>query len=127
MLVPRLPARDAHFRKCLSSRPYSFSMAESSGRNISHDSLAYRELTELPRDSMARLETREKADMPEKLRPNAFVSVRIPSVQIREKLKEVQDAMLSCERKLKSTFVPLEKLHLTLMVLRLEDTEMVEK
>lgn len=66
-------------------------------------------------------------DKPKKLAPNAFVSVRIPSLKIRDKVKEVQHAMLLSDKKLKSALVPLEKLHLTLMVLRLEGEEEVER
>ena len=60
-------------------------------------------------------------------KPNAFVSIRIPSVEIRRKLQEVQDGMLARERRMKSNLVPLEKLHITLMVLRLEEGEAIER
>lgn len=58
-------------------------------------------------------------------RPNAFVSIRIPSSQIRSKLEEIQQAMVEFEPSLKSSMVSLDKLHVTLMVLKLnqEDIE----
>ena len=59
--------------------------------------------------------------------PNAFVSVRIPSAEIRGKMKEIQDAMLEKEKKVKSTLVSLDKLHITLMVLRIDGEEPLER
>ena len=59
--------------------------------------------------------------------PNAFVSVRIPSAEIRGKMKEIQDAMLEKEKKVKSTFVSLNKLHITLMVLKVDGNETLHR
>ena len=61
------------------------------------------------------------------MRPNAFVSVRVPSWRIKSKLQEVQDYMVETEPCLKSCLVSLDKLHVTMMVLRLKDEEEIEK
>lgn len=68
-------------------------------------------------------------EKPKRVQPNAFVSVRIPSSEIRGKLEEIQTAMLAKDNRLKRTFVPLPKNHITLMVLRLnhEDSADIEK
>ena len=59
--------------------------------------------------------------------PNAFVSVRISSGEIRSKIEEIQAGMLTHDKKLKSTLVSSKKLHLTLMVVWLEDEEAIER
>ena len=59
--------------------------------------------------------------------PNAFVSVRIPSAEIRDKLEEIQEAIVARDNKLQSTLVSLDKLHLTLFVIRLESEAEVER
>ena len=59
--------------------------------------------------------------------PNAFVSVRIPSAEIRDKLGEIQEAMVAHDKKLQSTLVSLDRLHLTLFVIRLEGEAEVER
>ena len=55
--------------------------------------------------------------------PNAFVSIRIPSAEIRDKLGKIQRAMVAYDKTLQSTLVSLDKLHLTLFVLRLDSEE----
>ena len=55
--------------------------------------------------------------------PNAFVSIRIPSAEIRTKLGEIQQAMVAHDKTLQSTLVSLDRLHLTLFVLRLDSEE----
>ncbi len=62
-----------------------------------------------------------------RVRPNAFVAVRIPSVQIRKGLESVQGAVVSFDRRLKDSLTSLDKLHLTLLVLRLGDNDDIEK
>ncbi len=57
------------------------------------------------------------------LKPNAFVSIRISSSVVRESVARVQQIMLHRDSKLKSTFVSIDKLHLTLLVLRLVNKE----
>lgn len=59
--------------------------------------------------------------------PNAFVSVRIPSAEIRTKLGEVQQAMVAHDKMLQFTLVSLDKLHLTLFVLRLDSEEEIKR
>jgi len=71
-----------------------------------------------------------KSDSTKKSRkplPNAFVSVRIPSAEIRDKLEEIQEAIVARDNKLQSTLVSLDKLHLTLFVIRLESEAEVER
>ena len=60
-------------------------------------------------------------------KPNAFVSIRVPSQHIRDEIIACQEAMVEVEPALASTMVSLEKLHLTLMVMRLETEEQVER
>ena len=59
-------------------------------------------------------------DKPKRLPPNAFVAVRIPSPGIRDKLEEVQGALLAKDKSLEAVFVPAAKNHLTLVVMRLD-------
>ena len=56
-------------------------------------------------------------------RPNAFVSVRVGSPTIRSNLQMVQDAMVGKEREVKNVLTSLNKLHITLSVVHLEDEE----
>ena len=58
-------------------------------------------------------------EKPKRVSPNAFVAVRIPSVDIRRKIEEVQEALLAQDKRLKPTFVSSAKNHITLMVMRL--------
>ena len=58
--------------------------------------------------------------------PNAFVSIRVRSSTIRMKMEEVQAAMGAKEPKVAASLVPLEKLHVTLMVVNLRDKEQIE-
>lgn len=62
-----------------------------------------------------------------KMIPNAFVSVRITSAAIREKLEAMQAQMTEHDPKLAGLCVSTEKLHITLMVMRLENEEAVER
>ena len=59
--------------------------------------------------------------------PNAFVSIRIPSAEIRDKLGEIQRAMVAYDKTLQSTLVSLDRLHLTLFVLRLDSEEEIKR
>ncbi len=61
------------------------------------------------------------------VRPNAFISIRIPSPDIKEKLTKLQDEMVKTNRYLRSSMVSLDKLHLTLMVMRLSNEEEEER
>ena len=55
------------------------------------------------------------------------MSIRVPSQHIRDEIIACQEAMVEAEPALASTMVSLEKLHLTLMVMRLETEEQVER
>ena len=70
---------------------------------------------------------RNKSKKPKTPPPNAFVSVRIPSMEIHDKLKEIQGSMLATDERARHVLVPLNKLHLTLMVLRLEEEEDIKR
>ena len=61
------------------------------------------------------------------VRPNAFISMRIPSSTVREKFEEIQQKLRDADPSLKSAMVSLKTLHITLMVLRLDSTEQEEK
>ncbi len=62
-----------------------------------------------------------------KVKPNAFVSIRVPSPLIKEQLQACQDEMVRVYPSLRCSMVSLEKLHLTLMVLKLGSREDEEK
>lgn len=61
--------------------------------------------------------------MARRIRPNAFLSLRICSPVIRAGLKEVQDAMIERDEAMKDALTSLDKLHVTLSVIRLENAE----
>ena len=61
------------------------------------------------------------------MRPNAFVSIRISSPEIRANVERVQQEMQHMDRQLRSAMFPLDKLHLTLMVLKLDNCEKEER
>ena len=69
----------------------------------------------------------EKEATPKKPPPNAFIAVRISSSDVNAKFKEVQGALLEKDERLKQVFVPAAKNHITLMVLRLNNPEEIEK
>ncbi len=54
------------------------------------------------------------------------MSIRLPSSDIRANIERIQREMVVAKRGLESAMVSLDKLHLTLMVLRL-DTEEEER
>ena len=62
-----------------------------------------------------------------RVRPNAFVSIWIPSPEIRNNVERVQQDMIRNEPLLESAMVPLEKLHITLMVMLLNSAEEEER
>ncbi len=114
-------AKRRRTRKCKTLSAYSTSSCESSEEEL--DTRTARK----KRKELSRKNRGKKGVKPKKPVPNAFVSVRIPSPQISEKIGEVQKGMLLSDKKLKSALVSLDKLHLTLMVLRLEGEEAVER
>ena len=62
-----------------------------------------------------------------RVRPNSFVAMRIPSVEIRDGLKSVQHSLMKFDRDMKHVITSLDKLHLTLLVLKLADDSEVER
>ena len=60
-------------------------------------------------------------------KPNAFVSLRIPSLSIRRELEQVQEAMVGRDQNVKAVLISLSKLHITLTVIRLENEDEIEK
>ena len=69
----------------------------------------------------------DKESKPRKPPPNAFVAIRIPSPNISAKFEEVQRALEEKDERLKQVFVPAAKNHITLMVMRLNNQEDIEK
>ena len=61
------------------------------------------------------------------VRPNAFIAVRVASWRIRDKVQQVQEQMVKEEPLLQSSMVSLDKLHLTLMVLKLDSEKEEER
>ena len=59
--------------------------------------------------------------------PNAFVSVRIPSVEIRQNIETIQRGLVDYNGDLFYTLTSLDKLHLTLCVLRLDSDSEIER
>lgn len=55
--------------------------------------------------------------------PNAFVSLRISSPSIHSGLEEVQRSMVEKDRAVKGVLTSLDKLHVTLSIIRLENKE----
>ena len=64
--------------------------------------------------------------MASKIRPNAFVAVRIPSPVIRAKVEEVQRALSLKDKRLEATFVPAAQNHITVTVLQLNRSNPAE-
>ena len=67
-----------------------------------------------------------KESKPTRPKPNSFVAVQISSPVIRERLKEVQDAIVKHDKQLTKVLTSLQKLHITLMVIRMDTDEEVE-
>ena len=64
----------------------------------------------------------------ERIIPDSFIAVRFSSPELRHKLEVVQQHMTEMDKKLKPTLIPLVKLHVTLMTLRLNnDGTLIEK
>jgi len=55
------------------------------------------------------------------------VSIRVASPAIKAGIERIQQEMVGKNRSLRSTLVSLDKLHLTLMVLKLESEEEEER
>lgn len=64
---------------------------------------------------------------PRRVSPNAFVSIRIPSVEIRHNIEAVQRGLVGYDDNLSNSLTSLDKLHLTLCVLRLDSDSEIER
>ncbi|KAJ7363358.1 positive regulation of delayed rectifier potassium channel [Desmophyllum pertusum] len=64
---------------------------------------------------------------PERIIPNYFLAIRVSNPQIHSGIKIVQDSITTQNKKLQPAFIPLATLHVTLMVLHLEDAEQIQK
>lgn len=64
---------------------------------------------------------------PKKIVPNYFLAIRVHNPQIHAGIKIVQDSIATHKEKLKPAFVSLATLHVTLMVMHLEDAEEIQK
>lgn len=64
---------------------------------------------------------------PKKPTPNAFVSLRVSSPSIHKGLQAVQDGMVAKDKAVRSALTSLDKLHITLSVIRLETEEDQER
>jgi len=64
---------------------------------------------------------------PKRITPNYFLAIRVSSPQIHSAIKIVQDSIATHNEKLTPALIPLETLHLTLMVTHLENDEQIQK
>ena len=64
---------------------------------------------------------------PKRMQPNFFLAVRIHNPQIHAGIKVIQDSIATHSKELKPAFVSLATLHVTLMVMHLEDAEEIQK
>lgn len=70
---------------------------------------------------------KEKGSTPRKPTPNAFVSLRVSSPSIHKGLQAVQEKMVGKDEAVRSTLTSLDKLHITLSVIRLENDDDQER
>lgn len=93
-----------------------------------------RKLTAMEQADLASAENTEeegKQDLqfkkkPRKTRPNYFVALRVSNPEIHSALKIVQDTIITHSEMLKPALIPLGTLHLTLMVMYLDNDEQIE-
>lgn len=64
---------------------------------------------------------------PKKIMPNFFLAIRVSNPQIHSAIKIVQDSITTYNEKLTPALIPLATLHLTLMVIHLENDEQIQK
>ncbi|CAH3039267.1 unnamed protein product [Porites lobata] len=64
---------------------------------------------------------------PKRIIPNYFIAIRVSNPVIHSGVKIVQDSIVSHDENLKPALIPLATLHLTLLVLHLEDEEKIQK
>lgn len=59
--------------------------------------------------------------------PNAFVAIPVKSVSVSLQIEYLHHHMLQKEPKVRNILIPLNRLHITLMVMRLDDQESIER
>lgn len=64
---------------------------------------------------------------PKRIMPNYFLAIRVSNPQIHSGIQIVQDSITAHNEKLTPALIPLATLHLTLMVMHLEDDEQIQK
>ena len=82
-----------------------------------------RKLPNNPREQKAK----KKGKKETRVFPNAFVALPIKSVSINQQIEQIQNHMLQKDPKVKRALIPLNRLHITLMVMRLSDQDSIEK
>ena len=64
---------------------------------------------------------------PKRITPNYFLAIRVSSPQIHSAIKIVQDSITTHNEKLTPALIPLATLHLTIMVIHLENDEQIQR
>ena len=88
--------------------------------------MAQRVVRRRPHGSADRERGKEKKGKPKK-QPNFFVAVPISNPAIREAAQSVQENIVKAEEAWKPAMVSVRKFHITLMVLRLENEEEIQR
>ena len=63
----------------------------------------------------------------ERVVPNAFVALPIKSVMIRSQIEQLHQHLLSKEPKIQNLLVPINRMHITLMVIKLDSEDDIER
>ena len=64
---------------------------------------------------------------PEGIQPNFFLAVRIHNPELHKKVDGIQHSITKYDEKLRPTTISSEKLHVSLMVMRLENAEEIQR
>lgn len=64
---------------------------------------------------------------PKRIMPNYFLAIRVSNPQIHSGVKIIQDSITMHNERLTPALIPLATLHLTLMVMHLENAEQIQK
>lgn len=78
-------------------------------------------------ESLNNADTPSLKKKPKKIVPNYFVAIRVSNPDIHAGVKIVQDSLVTHNKRLKDALIPLETLHLTLLVVHLQDNEQILK
>ena len=78
----------------------------------------------LPSDRKAKKIKKAKQDRPI---PNAFIALPIKSLGMRDQIEQLHHHMLQKDPKLKPLLIPLNRLHITLMVLKLDTQQDIDR